>query len=79
MGELRAALNTCIATCGSGRPVEMSCVVRGTQIQCCDNPKGWDGVGGGREVREGGDVQYPWLIRVGVRQKPTQHGKATTL
>ena len=22
----------------------------------CDNLKGWDGVGGGREVQEGGDI-----------------------
>ena len=25
----------------------------------CDNEEGWDGVGGGREVQEGGDVYIP--------------------
>ena len=25
----------------------------------CDNLKGWDGVGGGREVQEGGDICIP--------------------
>ena len=25
----------------------------------CDNDEGWDGVGGGREVQEGGDVYIP--------------------
>ena len=45
----------------------------------CDNPEGWDRVGGGREVKEGGDIQYLRLIRVGVWQKSTQHCKATTL
>ena len=25
----------------------------------CDNPEGWDGVGGGREVYKGGDIQIP--------------------
>ena len=25
----------------------------------CDNLEGWDGVGGGREVQEGGDICIP--------------------
>ena len=25
----------------------------------CDNLEGWDGVGGGREVQEGGDIRVP--------------------
>ena len=25
----------------------------------CDNLEGWDGVGGGREVQEGGDISVP--------------------
>ena len=25
----------------------------------CDNPEGWDGVGGGREVHKGGNVRIP--------------------
>ena len=35
--------------------------------------EGWDGVGGGTEVQEGGDI---WLIHVDVWQKPTQYCKA---
>ena len=27
----------------------------------CDNLKGWDGVGGGREVQEGGDICIPMV------------------
>ena len=25
----------------------------------CDNPEGWDGVGCGRQVQEGGDICIP--------------------
>ena len=25
----------------------------------CDNPEGWDGVEGGKEVQEGGDICIP--------------------
>ena len=39
---------------------------------------GWDGVGGGRKVLEGGDI-YLWLIHVVVRQKPIQYCKAIIL
>ena len=35
----------------------------------CDNLEGWDGVGGGRDVQEGGDI-YLCLIHVDVWQKP---------
>ena len=39
----------------------------------CDNPEGWDGVGGGTEVQEVGDVYVClWLILVNVWQKVTQ-------
>ena len=27
-----------------------------TNLALCENPKGWDGVGGGSEVQEGGDM-----------------------
>ena len=37
-----------------------------------DNLEGCDG-GGGREVREGGDICIPRLIDIATRQKPTQH------
>ena len=30
-----------------------------TQMGLCINLEGWDGVGGGREVQEGGDICIP--------------------
>ena len=41
----------------------------------CDKLDGWDGVGGEREVQEGGDICILWLIHGDVRQKPTQNCK----
>ena len=38
----------------------------------CDNQEEWDGVGGGREVPEGGDILCLWLIQVDVWQRLTQ-------
>ena len=37
---------------------------------------GSDGVGGGREVQEEGDMCIRWLVHVDVWQKPTQYCKA---
>ena len=34
-------------------------MTQGTQTGLCDNLEGWDGVGGGREVQEGGDIRIP--------------------
>jgi len=31
----------------------------GSNQLLCDNLEGWDGVGGGREVQEGGDLCIP--------------------
>ena len=45
----------------------------------CDNLEGWDGVGGGREVLEGGSYVYLWLIHVDVWQEPIQQCKAIIL
>ena len=45
----------------------------------CDKLDGWDGVGGEREVQEGGDICILWLIHGDMRQKPTQHCKAIIL
>ena len=43
----------------------------------CDNLDGWDGVGSGREVQEGGyKYIYLGLIHAVVWQKPIQHCKA---
>ena len=39
----------------------------------CDDLEGWDGVGGGMEVQEEGDICiYLWLIHVDACQKSTQ-------
>ena len=45
----------------------------------CDSLEGWDGVEGGREVQEGGDYVYLWLIHVDGWQKLIQYSKAITL
>ena len=42
----------------------------------CDNLEEWDGVGGRREIQEGGDILYLWLIHVDVRWRLTQYCKA---
>ena len=33
--------------------------MEGTQTGPCDNLEGWGGMGGGREVQEGGDICTP--------------------
>ena len=38
-----------------------------------DDPKGWDGEGGGRGVQDWGTHVHPWLIHVNVWQKPPQY------
>ena len=38
-----------------------------------DDPEGWDGERGGREVQVGGTYVHPWLIHVDVWQKPPQY------
>ena len=45
----------------------------------CDDLEGWDGVGGGREVQEGGDYVYLRLTHVDGWQKLIQYSKAITL
>ena len=36
-----------------------------------DNPKRWDGEGGGRGVGDGGTHVHPWMIHVNVHKKTT--------
>ena len=46
----------------------------------CDNLEGWNGLGVGKKVQEGGDIYiYLWLIHVDVWQKPTQYCKTIIL
>ena len=44
-----------------------------------DNPEGWDGEGGKREVQDSGTYVHPWLIHVDVWQKPPQYYKVISL
>ena len=44
-----------------------------------DKLEGWAGVGGGRQVQEGGDICVLWFIHGDVWQKPTRHFKAIIL
>ena len=43
----------------------------------CANLEGWDGVGGSREVQEGGTHVYRWLIHVNIWQKRGSDGKVS--
>ena len=45
----------------------------------CDNLEGWEHVGGGRAVQEGGDICRLMAVSHIVQQKPTQHCKAIIL
>ena len=46
----------------------------------CDNLEGWNGLGVGKKVQEGGDIYiYLWLIHVDVWQKPTKYFKTIIL
>ena len=38
-----------------------------------DNPEGWGGEGGGRDVQDGGTHVYLCLIHIDVWQKPPQY------
>ena len=44
-----------------------------------DNPEGWDGEEGGRDVWNGETHVHPWLIHVNVWQKPPQYCKVISL
>ena len=62
-------------------PVVIHCKEEGTQSQwSCDNPEGWDGEGGLKEVQEGGLwLIHLWLIHANAWQKPSQYCKAIIL
>ena len=44
-----------------------------------DNPEGWSGEVGGREVQDGGTHVHLWLIHVDVWQKTPQYCKVISL
>ena len=44
-----------------------------------DDPKGWDGEGGGKGGSGSGTHVHPWLIHVNVWQNPLQYCKVINL
>ena len=44
-----------------------------------DDPEGWDGEGGGREIWDGGTRVHLWLIHINVWQNPPQYCKVISL
>ena len=50
-----------------------------TKPMLWDNPEGWGGEGGGREVQDVGAHVHPWLIHVNVLEKPPQYCKEIVL
>ena len=38
-----------------------------------DNPEGWDGEGGGRQIQGGETHVHVWVIHVDVGKKPPQY------
>ena len=51
-------------------------MTQGTQTRALDIIDGWEGVGGGREVQDRGDMYISGLNHIDVWQKLTQHCKA---
>ena len=54
-------------------------VARNAKPVLCDRLEGWDGEGGGRGFREGGDLCIPNEIHVVMWQKPSQYYKVIIL
>ena len=78
--KTRQIKNLCITTtCKTDSQWELAVWLWELKLSLCESLEGWDGVGGGRELQEGGDLCILWLIHVDVRQKPTQHCKAIIL
>ena len=66
---------------GRGRaiPPEPSSLTFIKKLVPCDNLEASGGEEDGREVQEGGDILYLWLIHTDAWQKPTQYCKAIIL
>ena len=45
----------------------------------CDHLEGWEGQGGGRGIKEGGNICIPTVISCWCMQKPSQYFKIITL
>ena len=79
-GEMYAESNTeiYITICKIDSQREIAVCLRELKQGLCDN-LGLDGEGNGREVWEGGNVLYLWLILANVWQKTTTFCKAIKL
>ena len=55
------------------------CITEGAQLGDQWQPRGWDGVEGGREVQKGGDMCRPMADYVVVWQTPTKYCKTIIL
>ena len=71
--------NIYTTVCKTGGQWDFAMWFRELKLELCDDLEGWDGVGGGREGQEGGDIYILQLIRVDVWHKSIQYYKAITL
>ena len=72
-------METYITICKIDSQREFAVCLRKLKQGLCINLEGWDGETEGKEVQEGGDIVYVWLIHVDVWQKPTQFCKTIIL
>ena len=68
-----SSIETYIAICKIDSQWESEVWHRDPNLVLCNNLEGWDGVGGGREVTEGGEYVYLWLFNVDVWKKSSQY------
>ena len=67
------------ATCKTDSQWGLAVLRRELRPALWDYLEGWDGVGRGREVQEGGVILCLWLIHGDIWQKPTPYYKAIIL
>ena len=70
---------TYITICKIDSQWEFAVCLRKLKQGLCINLEGWDGETEGKEVQEGGDIVYVWLIHVEVCQKAIKFYKAIIL
>ena len=75
----KSNMETNITLCKIDSQQEFAVWFRKPKQGLCINLEGWDRERGGREVQEGGDIVYLWLIHVEVYQKTAKFCKAIIL
>ena len=75
----KSNMKTYITICKIDSQWEFAVCLRKLKQGLCINLEGWDRERGGREVQEGGDIVYLWLIHVEVCQKAIKFYKAIIL